>query len=76
MLNHIKLVPFLIGLMIGIIGILFIKTDQTVSYKYPTPETADKIIYKDKNGVCYRYTAKEVNCDQNEGRLKEFPLSK
>jgi hypothetical protein len=76
MLNHIKLVPFLVGLAIGIIGILFIKMDQTVSYKYPTPETADKITYKDKNGVCYRYAAKEVSCDQNEGRLKEFPLSK
>lgn len=76
MFNHVKVAPLLLGLILGIIGILFIKPEQTVTYKYPTPENAEKTIYKDKNGVCYRYTAKEVNCDQHEGRLKEFPLSK
>lgn len=76
MLKHIKLAPLLLGLLLGIIGILFIKPEQSITYKYPTPATAEKTIYKDKNGVCYRYDAKEVECDKNEGRLKEFPLSK
>ena len=43
--------------------------------KYPTPETVDKLVYKDKNGICYKYVTKEVNCDANESRLKSFPLS-
>jgi len=76
MLNHIKLAPLLLGLLLGIIGILFIKPEQSITYKYPTPATAEKTIYKDKNGVCYRYEPKEVDCDKNEGRLKDFPLSK
>jgi hypothetical protein len=76
MLNHIKLAPLLLGLLLGIIGVLFIKPEQSVTYKYPTPETADKMIYKDKNNVCYRYKANQVDCDKNEGRLKDFPLNK
>ncbi len=29
---------------------------------------------KDKNGICYHYTSKEVNCDENEATLKPYPL--
>lgn len=76
MLKHIKIAPLLLGILLGVFGILFIKPEQTITYKYPTPETAEKTIYKDKNGVCYRYEAKQVDCDKNEERLKEFPLSK
>jgi hypothetical protein len=76
MLKHIRLIPFLIGLAIGVVAILFINPEQIINYKYPTPETADKTIYKDKNGVCYKYIANVVDCDKNESRLKDFPLTK
>ena len=32
-------------------------------------------LYKDPNGACYRYKVEEVNCDKNEAKLKEYPLS-
>ncbi len=76
MLRHIKLFPLLLGLVIGVVAILMIKPEKEVVYKYPTPQNAGKIVYKDKNGVCYKYSSKEVNCDSNESRLKDFPLSK
>lgn len=76
MFQHIRLVPLLIGLVIGIIGILFVKPTQNVIYKYPTPENAGKIVYKDKNDVCYVYKAQQVDCDKNESKLKDFPLNK
>ena len=44
-------------------------------YKYPHPKTVDALVYKDPNGACYRYMVQEVNCDKNEGKLKEYPLS-
>jgi hypothetical protein len=75
MFQHIRLVPLLIGLVIGIIGILFVKPTQNVIYKYPTPENAGKIVYKDKNDVCYVYKAQQVDCDKNESKLKDFPLN-
>jgi hypothetical protein len=76
MLKHIKLMPFLAGLVIGFIAIMFINPEKTVVFKYPTPENCGKVTYKDKNGVCYKYSSKQVECDKNESRLKDFPLNK
>jgi hypothetical protein len=76
MLKHITLFPLICGLIIGIVAILFSKQTQNIVYKYPTPETASKLIYKDKSGVCYKYNAINVECDKNESRLKDFPLNK
>jgi hypothetical protein len=76
MLKHLRLLPFIGGIVIGIIAVLFVKPQKNIVYKYPTPDTAGKITYKDKNGICYKYTAKQVDCDKNESRLKDFPLNK
>jgi hypothetical protein len=76
MLKHIRLIPLIVGIVIGIISIMLIKPEKEVIIKYPTPENAGKITYKDKNGICYKYIAKDVDCDKNELRLKDFPLSK
>lgn len=76
MIAHIKILPLIAGLIIGIIAIIFIKPQQSVVYKYPTPDTANKLTYKDKNGICYKYSVTQVDCDKNETRLKDFPLSK
>ena len=76
MLKHIEIRPLLIGLIVGVVAILMIKPQHNIVYKYPTAENAGKIVYKDKNGVCYKYSSKEVGCDANESRLKDFPLNK
>ena len=75
MIKHIRLFPLMIGIAIGIIAIVFLKPEKKVIIKYPTPVTCDTTMYKDKNGVCYKYSAKEVDCDKNEAKLKNFPLS-
>lgn len=76
MLKHIRFIPLIIGLVIGFVIIFGIKPTKNIVHKYPTPETADKLVYKDKNGVCYKYNAKQVECDKNESRLKDFPIAK
>ena len=76
MLKHIRIIPLILGIIVGVVGILFIKPEKSVVYKYPTQENAGKVIYKDKNGVCYKYSATTVECDKNESRLKDFPLNK
>jgi hypothetical protein len=53
-----------------------IKPEKEVVYKYPNPGNDEKNTYKDKNGVCYQYVAKKVDCDKNESKMKDFPLSK
>jgi hypothetical protein len=75
MIRHIKFAYLLIGIIIGIIGVYFIKPSEKVVYKYPTPQNSGLITYKDKNGVCYKYNVKELECDKNVARLKDYPLT-
>jgi len=74
MINHFTLLPFIGGLVIGFLFLWFYKTEPVVSYKYPHPNNVAGRVYQDKNGVCYKYTSKEVNCDENEATLRTYPL--
>jgi hypothetical protein len=76
MFSHIQILPLVFGIVIGVIALIFVKPEKNVIYKYPNPESSDKIIYKDKNGICYAYSPKKVDCDKNENKLKNFPLNK
>ena len=72
MFKNIQAIPLLLGLIIGLIVIyLFPPTMESV-VRYPTPASHD--IYRDKNGVCYNFTSKEVSCDSFEDKLRDFPL--
>lgn len=75
MLKHLQIFPLMVGIVIGVIGVMFVRPEENVTRKYPTPTDQGKTIYKDKNGTCYHYLSKEVDCDKNEGKLKPYPLS-
>lgn len=75
MLKHFMILPFIGGAVLGFIGIYFLKPEETIVFKYPTPDNAGKITYKDKNGVCYRYKGTAVDCDKNEAKLKTYPIT-
>jgi hypothetical protein len=71
-----KMIPFIIGVVAGVVYIMLGgRGSHHVIYKYPHPTTVDALIYKDPNGACYRYKVEQVNCDANEKKLKEYPLS-
>ena len=74
MLKHFTLFPFIAGLLVGLFILFFFKSEPITIMKYPHPSNVDGRTYKDKNNVCYRYTSKEVGCDENEGALKQYPL--
>jgi len=37
-------------------------------------DNAGKIVYQDRNGVCFKYHADTVDCNKNEGRITTYPL--
>ena len=75
MIKHFLWMPFVCGIIVGIVGIYFIKPEATVVFKYPTPENVGTLTYKDKNNVCYKYSGKEVSCDAKDIVLKNYPLN-
>lgn len=74
MFQHFEILPFLLGVTVGIVGLLFWKEKPHVVIKYPHPSNVQSLTYKDPNGICYKYESKEVNCDKNEGTLTPYPL--
>jgi len=54
--------------------LLFYNAPRKIVYEYPHPQNVNERVYRDENGVCYKYTAKKVDCDDNEESLKPYPL--
>jgi hypothetical protein len=75
MFKHFNIYAFVFGIIIGIIGIYFVKPEQTQIVRNPHPDNVGKLVYKNKNGICYKYTAKKIDCDKNESRLSPYPLT-
>jgi len=74
LLKQFKIIPFLIGIGVGFVIFYFVKQEKVIIYDYPHPDNVKQRVYRDKNGVCYAYTSVEVDCDKNEGTLKEYPV--
>jgi hypothetical protein len=74
MFNHFRIVPFIIGFVLGFIGIYIMRPDSKIIYRYPTPENVKNTTYRDVNGICYSYNTEKVDCDKNAGTLAEYPL--
>lgn len=69
-----KLIPFLIGIGAGLVVLAIYTPEKRVVFEYPHPDNVQSRIYRDKNGICYKYNAAEVDCDKNEATLKEYPI--
>jgi hypothetical protein len=74
MLKHFRLIPFIIGLVLGGFIFFFYVTPPPVVYQYPHPDNVKDRVYRDKDGLCYSYTSLAVDCDKNESTLKQYPL--
>jgi hypothetical protein len=74
MLHHFRILPFAAGIAVGILVLFYYKPPPIVAHEYPHPANVDSRVYHDTNGVCYKYTSKEVDCDKNEDTLKVYPL--
>ena len=66
--------PFLFGLTFGLFIVYILKPASIVITKYPNMENAGDIIYRDRNGTCFQYDTKEVDCDKVEDRIRPYPL--
>ena len=63
---------FFIALFIGLF-IAYISTPAPdIIIKYPTPQNAGKIVYKDDSDVCYKYKAEEVSCPKDKSNVKNI----
>ena len=65
---------FMISLGVGLLYVYLTTRMPDVVIKYPTPENAGKIVYKDTNDVCYKYRAEKTTCPADITQVKQIPL--
>ena len=70
-LNSYDILAFIIGVSIGIFVLYIYKPPPNIIIKHPTPENVDNTIYRNKDGGCYKYKAKEVPCN---GIVLDHPI--
>ena len=74
LLSHFRLLPFIAGIVVGLLVVFYYKPPPLIVHEYPHPENVEQRVYRDNNGVCYRYKSNEADCDKNEETLKVYPL--
>jgi len=74
LLNHFRLLPFIAGIVVGLLVVFYYKPPPLIVHEYPHPDNVEQRVYRDNNGVCYRYKSSEADCDKNEETLKVYPL--
>jgi hypothetical protein len=73
MFHHFKLMPFIAGLVLSSIVFLYLKTDNKERVtKWPRPENAGKVVYRDRNGLCYTFEAQITDCAKAGDKLQTY----
>lgn len=62
---------FIIFFAIGMFFVYISTPRPDIIIKYPTPDQADQLTYKNKSGTCYKYNTAEVTCSAD---AKDFKL--
>jgi hypothetical protein len=74
LLNYISFPVFLISFSIGLFFVYILGPDIKSIYIYPSPETIDKVLFKDKADNCFMFTENIVECPSDDSKLSTIPI--
>lgn len=72
--SRLEFFPFVLGLTLGIFFVYILKPAPLIITKYPNLENTADVIYRDRNGTCFQYEVKELECDKVEDRIRPYPI--
>lgn len=72
--NYISLPVFLLSFAVGLFFIYVLGPEMKTIYIYPTPETVEKVLFKDKAENCFYFQEEEVKCPRDEGLISSIPI--
>lgn len=73
-LNYISIPIFFVSFIIGLLFIYILGPDTKTIYVYPSPETVDKYLYKDKADNCFHMEEKIITCPNDDSLISNIPL--
>lgn len=72
--DYIDAPSFFIALAIGLFFTYIYAPPKKIVIKWPTPENAGKVIYKDNADTCYKYKANEIPCPDDKNQIKNTSI--
>jgi hypothetical protein len=74
MFKHFKVLPFILGLVIGAVIFLGFKPESAMDkvVKWPHPKNAGNVVYRDRNGLCYTFEAQIADCAKVKEKLVNY----
>ena len=74
LLNFINIPVFLISLSVGLFFVYITSPKPNVIFVYPNPDNEEKILYKDRSGLCHRFKSTKVKCPRNTSLIRKYPI--
>lgn len=72
--RYISLPVFLVSFAIGLFFVYMLGPEMKTIYVYPTPENADKVLFKDKADNCFHFEEETVHCPSDKTKIQNIPV--
>ena len=72
--RYISLPIFIISFAIGLFFIYVLGPELKTIYIYPTPESVNKVLFKDKADNCFYFDEEVVDCPKDETQISAVPI--
>jgi hypothetical protein len=73
--NNLDFKYFIVSFSIGMLFVYMYQPKKEIVYKFPNPNNVDKVLYKDNEGVCYKFKYEKKNCEVlTDNEIKEHPI--
>ena len=73
-LNYISLPVFLASFAIGLFFVYVLGPEMKKIYVYPSPETVNKVLFKDKADNCFYFQEEVVVCPSDASKIFSIPV--
>ena len=73
-IEYISIPVFLVSFAIGIFFVYILGPEMKSIYIYPSPETVNKVLFKDKANNCFYFKEEEVDCPSDNLKLSFIPM--
>lgn len=74
-LDKIHPLSFILAFAVGLLFCYLTNPKPELVLKFPSPQNAGKITYKDKADGCYKYRAEKVSCPSDAKLVKDQPIA-
>jgi hypothetical protein len=74
LLNYISIPVFLASFAIGLFFVYVLGPEMQKIYIYPSPETVNKVLFKDKANNCFHFQEELVDCPTDISKISSIPI--